>query len=193
VPRRHRARMGQTMLEVSDVVTAYVQGQALTSILFGLFSLAVLLLCHVPAALPMALLAALCDVVPVLGIIIATLPAVAVAFTVSPQAALAVLLLYAGYHVLENYVIIPRIYGHRLQLSSLVVLAALVVGGELLGILGALIVLPLVAAYPIVERIWLQAYLSDEVIKDHSALESADAEGSARAVDKVLQGKKHAP
>ena len=52
----------------------------------------------------MALLAALCDVVPVLGIIVATLPAVAVALTVSPQTALAVLLLYASYHVLENYV-----------------------------------------------------------------------------------------
>ena len=70
-------------------------------------------------------------------------------------------------------------------------LAALVVGGALFGILGALIVLPLVAAYPIIERIWLKAYLSDEVLTDHSALETSDSEGSARAVDKVLRGKKH--
>ena len=191
VPRRHRTRMGTMMVEVSAVVTAYLQGQVFTSVLFGLFALAVLLVLHVPAAVPMAFLAAACDVVPVLGIVIATLPAAAIAFTVSPPAALAVVILYAAYHVLEDYVIIPKVYGNRLQLSSLVVLAALVVGGSLFGILGALIVLPLVAAYPIIERIWLQAYLSDEVLRDHSALEAVDAEESSRAVEKILRGKKH--
>jgi predicted PurR-regulated permease PerM len=191
VPRRHRANMATTMEDVSAVITAYVQGQVLTSVLFGLFALAVLLLLHVPAAVPMAFLAAACDVVPVLGIVLATLPAAAIAFTVSPPTALAVVILYAAYHVLEVYLIIPKVYGRGLQLSGLVVLSALVVGGKLFGILGALIVLPLVAAYPIVERIWLHAYLSDEVLKDHSALESTDAEDSSHAVEKVLRGKKH--
>jgi predicted PurR-regulated permease PerM len=193
VPRRYRKRMGQTILEVSDVVTAYVQGQVLTSVLFGLFALGVLTLLHVPAAVPMALLAAICDVVPVLGIIIATFPAVAIAFTVSPPTALAVLFLYALYHVIENYVIIPKVYGNRLRLSSLVVLVALVVGGRLFGILGAILVLPMVAAYPIIERIWLHAYLSDEVLGDHSALENTDGAGSSIAVDQVLRGNKPVP
>jgi len=191
VPRRHRHRMGETTLEVSRVVTAYVQGQILTSALFGLFAFGVLSLLHVPAAMPMALLAALCDVVPVLGIIVATVPPVAIALSVSPGTALIVLGLYAGYHVLENYVIIPRVYGNRLRLSSLVVLAALIVGGELFGIAGAILALPMVAAYPIIERIWLASYLSDEVLTDHSALENADS--GTRAVERVLRGQPTSP
>ncbi len=191
VPRRHRHRMGETTLEVSRVITAYVQGQLLTSALFGLFAFTVLSLLHVPAAMPMALVAALCDVIPVLGIIIATVLPVAIALSVSPGTALIVLGLYAAYHVLENYVIIPRVYGNRLRLSSLVVLTALIVGGELFGVAGAILALPIVAAYPIIERIWLASYLSDEVLTDHSALEHADA--GPRTVERVLRGQPTSP
>ena len=188
VPPRHRRKMADALPEVFDVVIAYVQGQAFTSLLYGLFALAVLTILKVPAAIPLALLAAICDVLPVLGVILSTVPAVLLALTVSPLAAGAVLALYALYHLIENYVIIPRVYGRRLQLSGLAVLIALVAGGTLLGILGALLVLPLVAAYPIIERIWLHEYLSSEVIAAHTELERAAEEGSDEAVDRVLDG-----
>jgi putative heme transporter len=191
VPRHHRKKMAATIPEISEVVIAYVQGQLLTSFLYGAFALVVLTVFHVPAAVPLAFLAAICDVIPILGVIVSTLPAVLLALTVSPAAAVSVLLLYALYHVLENYVIVPKVYGRRLSLSTLAVLVAIVLGGSLYGILGAVLVLPLVAAYPIIERIWLHEYLSDEVIKDHTALEQAAESGSDRAVEKVLRGEKH--
>jgi predicted PurR-regulated permease PerM len=102
-----------------------------------------------------------------------------------------VLFLYIVYHVVEAYVPVPRIYGRRLQLSTLAVLLALIVGGTLQGIVGAFLILPLVAAYPIIERIWLHDYLSSEVIHDHSALERAAESGSDHAVDAVLRGQRH--
>ncbi|HEY6148434.1 MAG TPA: AI-2E family transporter, partial [Thermoanaerobaculia bacterium] len=188
VPRRHRKKMAETIPEVSEVVIAYVQGQALTSFLFGAFSLVVLLVFKVPAAVPLAVLAAVCDVLPVIGLIAATVPAVLLALTVSPVAAGSVLALYLLYHLLENTVIIPRVYGRRLALSTLAVMIALVIGGRLYGVLGAILILPFVAAYPIVERIWLHEYLSDEVVRDHKALEAAAESGSDRAVEKVLKG-----
>jgi len=188
VPRRHRRRMAATVSEVSEVIIAYVQGQLFTSILYGLYAFATLTVFRVPAAVPLALLAVFCDVIPVLGVVVSTVPAVLLALTVSPIAAAAVLALYILYHVVENYVLIPRIYGRRLRLSGLAVLIALVVGGTLQGILGAVLVLPLVAAYPIVERIWLHEYLSDEVLTDHSALQEAAENGSDAAVDRVLRG-----
>ncbi|MDQ6892518.1 MAG: AI-2E family transporter [Acidobacteriota bacterium] len=191
VPRRHRKKIAQTIPEVSDVVIAYVQGQALTSFLFGAFSLVVLLIFKVPAAMPLAVLAAFCDVLPVIGLIAATVPAVLLALTVSPVAAASVLALYLLYHLLENTVIIPRVYGRRLSLSTLAVMIALVIGGRLYGVLGAVLILPFVAAYPIVERIWLHEYLSDEVVHDHKALEAAAESGSDRAVEKVLKGEVH--
>jgi len=48
-----------------------------------------------------------------------------------------------------------------------------------------------VAAYPIIERIWLASYLSPEVVKDHSALAKSDADTHEAVVDAVLQGERH--
>jgi predicted PurR-regulated permease PerM len=191
IPRAHRDRMAITAEEVSQVIYAYVRGQAITSVLFAVYAAVVLHLCHVPAAVPLAILAGLCDVIPVIGIIVATLPATLLAVTVSPATAAFVFMLYVGYHVVESYVIVPRIYGQGLRLSTLAVLLALLAGSTLQGLVGAVLVLPLVAAYPIIERIWLANYLGPEVIKDHSALAQATELGDERAVDTVLQGEKH--
>jgi predicted PurR-regulated permease PerM len=191
VPRAYRARMARTIPEVSEVVFAYVGGQIATSILCTLVTFAALTAFHVPAALPLALLAGVADAIPIIGVVISTVPAVLMALTVSPVAAGGILLVYVSYHVLETYVIVPKIYGRRLQLSTLAVLLALVVGGTLQGILGAFLVLPLVAAYPIIERIWLHEYLSDEVLRDHAALERAAESGSDSAVRAILRGQRH--
>jgi predicted PurR-regulated permease PerM len=192
VPRKHRERIADTAEEVSLVVYAYVRGQAITSLLFAVYAGIVLYVMRVPAAVPLAILAGLCDVIPVVGIIIATLPAVLLAVTVSPAAAGLVFALYVLYHVVESYFIVPRVYGQRLRLSTLAVLLALLAGSTLQGLIGAVVVLPLVAAYPIIERIWLASYLGSEVVKDHRALSSTHETGSEEAVEAVLQGEKHA-
>lgn len=191
IPRVHRDRMAVTMDEMSVVIYAYVRGQVITSVLFAMFAAIVLHVFAVPAALPLAILAGLCDVIPVVGIIIATVPAALLALTVSPSVAGTVFALYVFYHVVESYFIVPRIYGQHLRLSTLAVLLALVAGSTLQGLIGAVLVLPLVAAYPIIERIWLANYLSPEVIKDHRALATAAKTGSEDTVDAVLQGEKH--
>jgi predicted PurR-regulated permease PerM len=191
IPRVHRERMARTAEEVSGVVHAYVRGQAIISLLFTVYAALVLTLCRVPAVVPLAVLAGLCDVIPVVGVILATLPAVLLALTASPATAAVVFFCYVGYHVLESYFIVPRVYGSRLRLSTLAVLLALLAGTTLQGLIGAVLVLPLVAAYPIIERIWLAGYLAPEVVKDHSALAKSDGEMHAAVVEAVLQGEKH--
>jgi predicted PurR-regulated permease PerM len=189
MPRRHRAKMAETIPEVSDVVLAYMRAQIVTTLLFTGFAFLVLTVFHVPAVIPLALLAGICDVIPLVGIVIATTPAVLLALTVSHVAAGAVLALYLLYATFEGYVLVPRLYGRHLRLSPLVVLIALAIGGRLQGIAGALLILPLVAAYPIIERIWLSDYLGEHVLDDHSALEQAASEVEATAVvEAVLQG-----
>lgn len=188
VPRRHREKMARTVPEVSEVVFGYVRGQVITSLLFAVFTGILLSALRVPAAMPLALLAAICDVIPVVGIVVATAPAVLLALTVSPSAAAIVACSYTAYHLLEAYVIVPRIYGKSMRISTLGVLLALIIGGSLQGIVGAVIVLPLVAAYPIIERIWLKGYLAPEVIADHSALARAAETGRDTAIDAVLNG-----
>jgi hypothetical protein len=75
---------------------------------------------------------------------------------------------------------------------TLAVLLALMVGTALQGVIGAVLVLPLVAAYPIIERIWLRGYLNPEVLKDHRALADFEDTGRERALQNVLQGEEHA-
>jgi predicted PurR-regulated permease PerM len=192
IPRVHRERMAVTAEEVSQVVYAYVRGQAICSLLFAGFCGIVLSVLRVPAVVPLAILAGLCDVIPVVGVILATVPAVLLALTVSPATAGIVLACYVGYHVVEAYFLVPRIYGQSLRLSTLAVLLALLVGTTLQGLIGAVLVLPLVAAYPIIERIWLASYLAPDAVKDHRALAKAEGETHEAVVDAVLQGEKHA-
>jgi hypothetical protein len=126
------------------------------------------------------------------GAVAMTVPAALFALNVSPLTAVAVLGAYAFYQLVENYVIVPRVYGRSMRLTTLSVMLALLVGGLLQGLLGALLVLPLAAAYPIVERIWLGKYLGTHVVTDHAALAESAVTGNERAVEKtVILGEAH--
>lgn len=163
-----REKLTRTADETSKVVSAYVAGQIITSVICGVFTLVVLLVLDVPAAITLAVMAAAFDVLPVLGFFLAAVPAVLIGLTVSPATALLVLVFYVLYHAIENYLLVPKIYGSSLRLSDLVVLLSLLVAGTLAGIGGAIVVLPLVASYPIIERIWLVELLGRNVVKKHN-------------------------
>ena len=156
VPSRHRRKFDRTIPEVSRVVSGYVSGQLLTSLAFGIFSFAVLTAVGVPQPLFLALLAAVGDAIPIVGVTAVTIPTVLSGTDHLATAAIIVLLAYLIYQQIENYFIVPRIYQSTLQISSFAVLLAVLVGSALLGIVGALLALPIAAAIPVVEEIWLE-------------------------------------
>ncbi len=166
-PREQRARVAKGLEKLADRVVAYVVGQAIVSGLFAAYSCIVLSVLHVPMAILLAVLAGVLDVVPVVGISISLVLASLLALTVSPTTAVVVLALYGVYHGLENYFIIPKVYGKKLRLSTLAVLLSMIAGGMLAGVVGAVAALPLVAAYPALESLWLAPKLEPEVVKDH--------------------------
>lgn len=168
VPLRHRARFDRTCDEAAEAAQGYVVGNFVTSVFAGIYVFAWLRSLAVPAALLLALLAFIVDFIPVLGFYIAVIPAMAMAATVSASLALAMIPIYLAYHVIENYLIGPRVYGNRLRLSTLAVLLAFAVGAELAGVLGALLALPLAALYPTIEKLWLRRALGDEVVEAHA-------------------------
>jgi hypothetical protein len=101
----------------------------------------------VPNALALALFAAVADVLPYIGALLACAPAFAAALNAKGlTVALVVLGILAVYQELESRVIVPRIYGKVLRLPSATVMVALLIGGKLLGIVGALLALPIAAA-----------------------------------------------
>ncbi|MFL5758358.1 MAG: AI-2E family transporter [Thermomicrobiales bacterium] len=154
LPAQQRTRIRQALPEISRVVSAYMVGQLITSALFGAFALLVCAALGVPQSILLALLAFVADAIPIVGATIATAPAVLLALTVSPTKAAIVLVLYVVYQQVENHLIVPRVYKNTLQISSFGVLLAVAIGAQLLGIIGALIALPIAAALPVIERIW---------------------------------------
>ncbi len=169
----HRQKIDETARESAEIVMAYVIGQFITSVLCGAYVFIVLRALEVPAALVLAVVAAVFDILPMIGFFLFTVPAVLFALTVSSKTALTVLALYACYHFLENYLLVPKIYGNRLRLSDLVVLTSVLGGALVAGVPGAILALPLVAVYPAVERIWLVKYIGGEVVERHDVVESS--------------------
>jgi predicted PurR-regulated permease PerM len=154
LPVRQRSKVRQALPEISHVVSAYLTGQLITSALFAVFALVTCFALGVPQPFLLALLAFVADAIPIIGATLATIPAVLLALTVSPTAAAIVLVLYVVYQQVENHFIVPRVYRSALQISSFGVLLAVAIGAQLLGIVGALIALPIAAAIPVIERIW---------------------------------------
>ena len=174
-PKRDRARIEKTARETSGVVLAYMRGNVITSIICAVYVMIVMSALRIPAPLLLAVIAFIFDFVPVVGTIVMTLPAAGLALTVSPSRAAMVVAAYLAYHLIENYLIIPRVYGSQMQLSTLTVLLAVAAGGMLLGVIGAVLALPIAAAYPIVERIWLRERLPPDTVERHEELEDVSA------------------
>jgi predicted PurR-regulated permease PerM len=170
-----RQKIDQTAEETSQIVIGYVTAQIVTSALAGVYTYVAMSLLNVPLALTLAFLAAIFDVLPVLGFFLAVVPALILAITVSPLTALITIGVYLVYHAIENYLVIPLIYGNRMKMSSLVVLISLLAAGMLGGVLPMIIILPVVASYPIIEKIWMRPYLGDRVIEKHAQETESEA------------------
>jgi predicted PurR-regulated permease PerM len=181
-----RKKLVLTADEIEPVLLAYMRGQLITSTLAGSVALVTALAMHIPGAIPLAVLAFVGDFIPVLGFIAAIVPALALALLVSPLAPVVVIAAYAAYHLIENYYVVPRVYGKAMRLSTLAVLLTVSFGGMVYGPVGAVLILPLAAAYPPIERIWLRRSLAPDTISKHDAMEGDDAERAERVTDDVL-------
>jgi predicted PurR-regulated permease PerM len=174
-PRHLRGRIDETAEEVRVVMLSYVRGAVITSTIAGIYAMVVLTALGVPAALLLAVLAFIFDFIPVVGTIIMTVPATLLALLVSPARALLVVGAYLLYHLIEAYILIPRIWGQQMRVSTLTVLLAIAIGGTLQGVIGAVLALPIAAAYPIIERIWLREHLPPDTVARHEELEETEA------------------
>jgi len=169
-PAEQRDRVSVGLEEIGARMVAYVTGQSITSLLFAGYVFVFLSILHVPMALLLAVMAGIFDVLPMIGIFLALAPAVLMGLTVSPQTALIIVGGYIGYHLLEAYFLVPKVYGNKLHLSTLAVILAFTAGGMLVGVVGAIAALPLVAAYPALERLWLSPTLEPEVVEEHARI-----------------------
>jgi predicted PurR-regulated permease PerM len=153
-PARHE-EADRILQALERVVGGYLRGQAITSGIIGVFTTVVLLAVGVDNAIAFGVVAAFADIIPLIGAFIAIIPAVLAAFTDDPTKALIVLIALLLYQQFEDRYLVPRVYGSTLGLQPLVVLVAVLVGAELLGITGVLLALPAAAA----GKVFLDYYL----------------------------------
>jgi len=152
VPRHHHIKLARILLELKAIVGGYMRGQLITSLSIGVFVFVLLTILGADNALAIALFAALTDIIPFVGGYIASTPVV---MAVTPQGATVTLIvigLMVLYQEFESRILVPRVYGRVLRLPPAVVLVALLVGGTLAGILGALLALPIAAGLQMVLR-----------------------------------------
>jgi predicted PurR-regulated permease PerM len=145
-PQSRRARVILIGDEIFTKVGGFVLGNFLTSVIAGLGTYVWLLIFVVPYAILLALLVALLDLIPVIGSTAGGAIVSLVALTVSLPVAIATLGFYIAYRLAEDYLIVPRILGRTVQVPAVVTVVALLVGGALMGIIGALVAIPVAAA-----------------------------------------------
>ncbi len=170
VPEEKRPKARRTLEESRGIVYRYAVGNTLAAAITGIVTYVVLVSLGVPAALMLALISALFNFIPVIGLVVSSVLAALLAATVSTNVLLAVIAFYLAFNVVEGYLITPKIFGYEMELSNLAVLVAVIVGAELGGVMGALLALPVAAIYPAVERIWLRERLGDDTIEIHKRL-----------------------
>ena len=138
-------------------IGGYVAGNAITS---GICALAVtigLVVLRVPFAIPLGIWAGFADLIPMVGSYAGAIPAIIIAFFVSPMTGLLTALFFVAYQQFENYVLVPRVMRNAVHLSIAAVVVSTLIGATLAGFAGALLALPVAATIKvIVIVIWLK-------------------------------------
>ena len=139
------SKVSKVIDEMGIVVSAYIRGQAIISVIIGLIVFSGMYLSGVGYPLVLGLLAAGTETIPIVGPIIGSIPAIMLAYLVSPSLALKVIMFYIIVHQLENHIIVPNIMGHTINLHPVVVIISLLIGFQLFGIVGMMVAVPLTA------------------------------------------------
>lgn len=153
--------------KVENGLGRWVRGQLSLSIIVGVMSYIGLLILGIPYALPLALIAGILEIVPIIGPIISAIPAVLVGLSVSPIVALSTIALFIIVQQLENHIFVPLIMSRVIGLQPPVVIITLLIGAKIAGILGVFLSVPIV----VVAKIIIQEILKEDQELENSLIE----------------------
>jgi predicted PurR-regulated permease PerM len=162
---------------INRSVGGYVVGNLFISVIAGVVATALVWMLGVPYALTLGVVVAIGDLVPLVGATIASIIVVATAyFTQGTTAGIIVFVVIMIYQQIENHVIQPIVYRHTVQIPSLVVLVAVLAGASVLGIVGALVAIPIAGTMQIVVKDLLQER-AERIASESSPEEAVTAAG----------------
>jgi predicted PurR-regulated permease PerM len=149
-PVEQRLRVATVSSDISVKVSAWLGGQLLLGAIIGTTATIGLWLLGVPYFFVLGLLAGIGELIPMVGPIISAIPALIVALTVSPGMALGVGAFFLAQQQFENHLLVPKLMERQVGVSAVTVIIALLVGGSLLGIVGALLAVPTAAVLQVI-------------------------------------------
>ena len=131
--------------QITVKVSAWLGGQLVLGAVIGTTSALGLWLIGVPFFYVLALISGIGELIPVVGPIISAIPAVAVASSISLKTTLLVIVFFIVQQQFENHVLVPKVMARQVGVSAVTVIVSLLIGGKLLGIVGAILAVPTVA------------------------------------------------
>ena len=149
-PGAERPRVKDACRRVSTKVSAWLGGQLLLAGTIGSTAALGLFFMGVPYFYVLALIAGVGEMIPVVGPLLAAVPAIAVAFTVSPALALGVAVFFFVQQQFENHLLVPKVMERQVGVSAAGVIVGLIIGGTLLGVVGAILAVPTVAILQVI-------------------------------------------
>jgi predicted PurR-regulated permease PerM len=162
IPPARRDHTKDLANHMYKAVSGYVNGNLLTSLIAAIATAVVLTIMDVPYAVPLGLLVAIADLVPLVGATIGALVVCAVAFFTSTIAGIVLVAFFLIYQQVENHVLQPIIYGKTVDVSPLTVLVAIILGAAIGGMLGALVAIPVAASLQILIRDYVEHHMHRE-------------------------------
>ena len=150
IPRSRRARVGLIADEILSRVGGYVLGNLATSVVAGVCAFVFFMIADIPYPVALAMLVAIFDLIPLVGATIAAVVCTAVAFFVSVQVGIVSTVYFLIYQQVENFVVVPKVMKRTVDISPLATIVAALIGGTLLGVIGALLAIPVAAAIQLV-------------------------------------------
>jgi predicted PurR-regulated permease PerM len=144
-PADVRGDRQRTLIRMGNRMSSWLAGQLILAAIIGITTFAALVALRVPYALPLAILAAVGEMIPVIGPILGAVPALAIALLSSRWQFWSVLLFAILLQKLENLFIAPRVMANKVSISPLAIIIAFMVGASLLGIVGAIMAIPAAA------------------------------------------------
>ena len=172
VPLDRRGGIRRAWNDIEGRLGRWFRGQLVLMGAVGLMCGIAYVVLGVPSALLLALIAALCEGIPMVGPLLGAVPAALAAITVSPELLVGVLVVTGIIQFIENNVLVPVVMRNSIGLSPLIVTVSLLIGAAAGGLLGAVVAVPIAAAIEVVLN-----RLQDRdvpVAQDPSAVENAD-------------------
>jgi predicted PurR-regulated permease PerM len=182
-PKDEAAALRRALDHMAVAVSSYVGGALLQATIAGVVAFIVLSILGVPAPLALAVIIALLDLIPLIGATLgAFLVALVTLFTDFPTATIIWVIFSIAYQQFENYVIQPRIQSRAVQLDPFIIVVAAIFGGTLLGIIGALLAIPVAAALQIAVREYMRYRRGGfDAVEDGEGASGDDPEGGGDA------------